>query len=87
MLELALALKSLSNADLVLQAGIVTRDVFIALWAAIFGLLSMYLLGFVRFPHDDPDPLLYPSSISVGRGLFAMVRLAFTLCRDYGVPP
>lgn len=74
-LELALALKFLSNADLVLQAGIVTREIFIAIWAAIFGLLSLYLLGFVRFPHDSPPS----SSISVARGLFAMVTLAFTL--------
>ncbi|CAN5414331.1 cytochrome c biogenesis protein CcdA [soil metagenome] len=74
-LELALALKFLSNADLVLQAGLVTREVFIALWAAVFGLLSLYLLGFIRFPHDSPSS----SSISVGRGLFAIVTLAFTL--------
>jgi thiol:disulfide interchange protein len=74
-LELALALKFLSNADLVLQAGIITREVFIASWTAIFGLLTLYLLGIVRFPHDSPGQ----SSISVFRGLFATTTLAFTL--------
>ena len=73
LLELALALKFLSNADLVLQAGILTREVFIALWAAIFGLLSLYLLGFIRFPHDSPN-----TSISVFRAMLAMLSLAFT---------
>lgn len=74
-LELALALKFLSNADLVMQAGILTREIFIAVWAAIFGLLSLYLLGIVRFPHDSPSD----GSISVPRGLLAMASLAFTL--------
>ena len=74
-LELALALKFLSNADLVMQAGFLTREIFIAIWAAIFGLLSLYLLGIVRFPHDSPSN----GSISVPRGLFAMATLAFTL--------
>ncbi|MEX2336715.1 MAG: cytochrome c biogenesis protein CcdA [Fulvivirga sp.] len=74
-LELALALKFLSNADLVLQAGILTREVFIAIWTAIFALLTLYLLGLVRFPHDSPAT----SSISVLRAFFAMITLAFTL--------
>lgn len=74
-LELALAFKFLSNADLVLQAGMLTREVFIAVWTAIFALLTLYLLGFVRFPHDSPAT----SSISVFRGLFATTTLAFTL--------
>ena len=74
-LELALALKFLSNADLVMQAGIITREVFLSLWIAIFGILALYLLGFIRFPHDSPAT----SSISVSRGMFAMLTLAFTL--------
>lgn len=74
-LELALALKFLSNADLVMQAGFLTREIFLSLWIAIFGLLTLYLLGFVRFPHDSPAS----ASISVPRGMFAMLTLAFTL--------
>lgn len=74
-LELALALKFLSNADLVLQAGWLSRELFIALWAAIFSLLFLYLVGVVRFPHDDPEQ----KTISVGRGLLSVVTLAFVL--------
>lgn len=74
-LELALALKFLSNADLVMQAGILTRELFLSLWIAIFGMLVLYLLGFIRFPHDSQTT----SSISVSRGMFATVTLAFTL--------
>jgi len=73
-LELALALKFLSNADLVVQAGILTREVFIAIWIGIFGMLSMYLLGLFRLPHDSPMDRL-----SVGRMLFATLTLIFTL--------
>lgn len=75
LLELALALKFLSNADLVLQAGILSREIFLALWIAIFGVLSLYLLGFVRFPHDSPTN----TPISVFRALSAVLTLAFTL--------
>ncbi len=73
-LELALALKFLSNADLVVQAGILTRELFIAIWIGVFGMMSMYLLGLFRLPHDSPLERL-----SVGRMLFATVSLIFTL--------
>ncbi len=52
-LELALALKFASNADLVVQAGILTREVFVGLWIVIFALLTMYLLGLFKTPHDS----------------------------------
>ncbi|MDF2453614.1 MAG: thiol:disulfide interchange protein [Bacteroidota bacterium] len=52
-LELALALKFASNADLVVQAGILTREVFIGLWIVIFALLTMYLLGMYKTSHDS----------------------------------
>ena len=52
-IELAFAFKFLSNADLVLQAGYLQRELFIAIWIAIFGTLTLYLFGFIRFPHDD----------------------------------
>ncbi len=52
-LELALALKFASNADLVVQAGILTREVFIGLWIVIFALLTLYLLGVYKTAHDS----------------------------------
>jgi len=52
-LEIALAFKFLSNADLVLQTHFLERELFIAIWIMIFGLLTIYLLGFLRFAHDS----------------------------------
>ncbi len=52
-LEIALAFKFLSNADLVLQTHWLERELFIAIWIIIFGLLTMYLLGFLKFVHDS----------------------------------
>ena len=73
-LELALAFKFLSNADLVLQAHILEREVFIAIWIAIFGVLALYLLGKIRLPHDSDSP-----HISVGRLCLGLVILTFTI--------
>ena len=73
-IEIALALKFASNADLVIQAGILTREVFLALWIAIFALLTLYLLGFFKTHHDGDVPYL-----SVTRLMFATLSLSFTL--------
>ncbi|MEI6488891.1 MAG: cytochrome c biogenesis protein CcdA [Bacteroidota bacterium] len=73
-LELALALKFASNADLVVQAGILTREVFIALWIVIFGLLSIYLMGWIRFSHDNET-----KHVSVTRLFFAIITFSFTV--------
>lgn len=73
-IELALALKFLSNADLVLQAGWLKRELFLAIWIAIFGLMTMYLLGLFRMPHDSPV-----TELSIPRLLIAMVSLIFTI--------
>ncbi|HEX9979066.1 MAG TPA: cytochrome c biogenesis protein CcdA [Flavobacterium sp.] len=73
-LELALALKFLSNADLVLQLHYLEREVFLALWIAIFGVWGIYLLGKITLPHDSPLP-----SISVGRLGLGLVVLSFTV--------
>lgn len=73
-LELALAFKFLSNADLVLQAHLLEREVFIALWIIIFGLLTLYLLGKLKFAHDSDLPY-----ISVSRLFFAVLTGAFTI--------
>jgi thiol:disulfide interchange protein DsbD len=73
-IELALALKFLSNADLVLQAGWLKRELFLAIWIGIFGLMSMYLLGIFRMPHDSPV-----NELSIPRLLVAMASLIFTI--------
>lgn len=73
-LELALAFKFLSNADLVLQLHFLEREVFLAIWIAIFGTLAYYLFGKITLPHDSPI-----SHISVGRLSFGLVVLAFTI--------
>ncbi len=74
-LELAFAFKFASNADLVLQSHWLTREVFLAIWIGVFGLLSIYLLGWFRLPHDDQKT----EKLSVGRVLFASLTLAFTI--------
>ncbi|MFN9711236.1 MAG: protein-disulfide reductase DsbD family protein [Bacteroidota bacterium] len=52
-LELAMAVKFFSNADLVEQWGVLKREIFIAIWLLISLCIVLYLLGFIRFPHDD----------------------------------
>ena len=54
-LELAFALKFFSVADLAYGWHLLDRETFLALWIALFSLLSLYLLGFIKFPHDDED--------------------------------
>ena len=73
-LELALAFKFLSNADLVSQWHILEREVFIAIWVAIFGALTLYLFGKIQLPHDSPL-----KNISVGRLLLGLLTLSFTV--------
>ena len=73
-LELALAFKFLSNADLVLQLHLLEREVFLAVWIAIFGAWALYLLGKITTPHDSPL-----THISVGRLSLGLLVLAFTI--------
>ena len=73
-LELALAFKFLSNADLVLQAHLLEREVFLAIWIAIFSGLTLYLFGKIRLSHDSPL-----AHISSGRVLLGLTVLAFTI--------
>lgn len=73
-LELALAFKFLSNADLVLQLHLLEREVFLAIWIAIFGTLAFYLFGKITMPHDSPL-----SHISVGRLSIGLLVLTFTI--------
>ena len=64
-LEIALAFKFLSNADLVMQTHWLERELFIAIWIVIFGLLTMYLLGFLKFAHDSDLKYISVSRLSV----------------------
>ena len=73
-LELALAFKFLSNADLVLQLHLLEREVFLAIWIAVFGTLAFYLFGKITLPHDSPM-----AHISVGRLSLGLVVLSFTI--------
>jgi thiol:disulfide interchange protein len=73
-LELAFAFKFASNADLVVQANILTREVFIALWIVIFGLLGIYHMGWFKLSHDSDVKF-----ISVPRLFFAILALSFTI--------
>lgn len=73
-LELALAFKFLSNADLAWDAHMLEREVFIAIWIAIFGTLVLYLFGKVQLPHDSPI-----ERISVGRAMLGMTTLALVV--------
>ena len=73
-LELALAFKFLSNADLVMQAHLLERELFISIWIIIFALLTMYLLGFIKFSHDSD--LEY---VSVSRLFLAIITGMFTI--------
>ena len=78
-LELALALKFLSVADLAYGWHILDREVFVSLWIVIFSLLGCYLLGLIAFPHDDEDH----RKTSVPRLFLAIISLAFAM---YMVP-
>lgn len=73
-LELAFALKFLSVADLSYGWGILDRETFLALWIVIFALLGMYLLGKIKFAHDDDE-----NKIGVTRFFLAMISLAFAV--------
>ena len=78
-LELAFALKFLSVADLAYGWHLLDRETFLALWIVIFTLLGIYLLGALKFPHDDPDE----RNTSVPRFFLALCSLAFAV---YMVP-
>lgn len=74
LLELALALKFLSNVDLAYHWGILTREVFIALWIVIFSLLGFYLLGKLKFSHDSDSKY-----VSIPRAMFAIIVFGFVV--------
>ena len=73
-IELALAFKFLSMADLVMDWHILERETFIAIWITLFAGLALYLFGKITLPHDSPL-----THLSVGRLLLALLSLAFTI--------
>lgn len=77
-IELALAVKFLSNVDLVYHWHLLNRDVFLVFWIVIFGMLGLYLLGKLKFSHDSDLPF-----ISIPRLFFAIATFCFSL---YMVP-
>lgn len=73
-IELALAMKFLSNVDLAYHWRILDRDIFLVIWIVIFGLLGLYLLGKLKFSHDTDLPF-----ISVPRLFLAIASFCFTV--------
>lgn len=78
LLELALALKFLSNVDLAYHWNWLDREVFLSLWIVIFGLMGLYLIGQIRFANDNELKFM-----SVPRTIFAIIVFAFVI---YMVP-
>ena len=81
-LELALAFKFLSNADLVQHWGLLKREVFLGLWALISLCLALYLFGKIHLPHDNKG-----AKISIGRKLGGVLAIAFSVVLMMGIFP
>lgn len=81
-IELGLALKFLSKADLVTKTFLLKRELFIAIWIILLIGLVAYLFGLIRFPHDDKNP-----KISFGRKLFGVVSIGFLVYLVQGLIP
>ncbi len=73
-LEIGLALKFLSNADLVGHWGILKREIFLGIWIFIGVIMTLYLFGIFRFPHDGPK-----QKLSMGRKAFGAIGAIFTV--------
>ena len=82
--ELAFSLKFLSVADLAYGWHILDREVFLSLWIVLFALLGAYLIGWIRFPHDEDEydemgEVVVNVRTGVTRFLLALVSFAFAL--------
>lgn len=73
-LEIAFAFKFLSTADTTMQWHLLEREIFISIWIAVFGTLTLYMFGKIRLPHDSPT-----DKLSVGRSMMGTFVLAFTI--------
>lgn len=80
--ELALALKFLSKADLVSKTFFIKRELFIAIWIVIAIGLVIYLFGLIRFPHDDKKP-----KISLTRKIIGLLGIGFVIYLIQGIIP
>ncbi|ASW75741.1 protein-disulfide reductase [Chryseobacterium piperi] len=80
--ELALALKFLSKADLVSKTFLLKRELFIVIWIIITIGLTLYLFGLIRFPHDDKKP-----KISITRKIFGVLSIGFVIYLIQGLIP
>lgn len=83
-LELALALKFLSNVDLAYNWQFLDREVFLALWIVIFGLMGLYLIGKIRFAHDSP--LQYLSVIRTSIAIMVFAFVVYLIPGMWGAP-
>ena len=83
-LELALALKFLSNADLVLQSHLLEREVFIAIWIGIFSVLALYLFGKIQLSHDSP--LTHISVVRLSLGILVVSFVVYMIPGLWGAP-
>lgn len=83
-LELALALKFLSNADLVLQLHLLEREVFIAIWIGIFSVLALYLFGKIQLSHDSP--LTHISVVRLSLGILVVSFVVYMIPGLWGAP-
>ncbi|WP_407402001.1 cytochrome c biogenesis protein CcdA [Chryseobacterium sp.] len=81
-IELALALKFLSKADLVTKTFMLKRELFIAIWIIIAIGLTLYLFGIIKFPHDDKKP-----KISLTRKIFGILGIGFIVYLIQGLFP
>ena len=79
-LELALAFKFLSNADLVGNWGFFKREIFLGIWIVLFVLLTLYLFGIFKFPHDGPK-----QKLSVGRKIAGLFSSGFAIYLILGI--
>ncbi|WP_291965830.1 protein-disulfide reductase DsbD family protein [Maribacter sp.] len=79
-LEIGLALKFLSNADLVGHWGILKREIFLGIWLVLGIAMTLYLFGLYKFPHDGPV-----KKLSLGRKVAAFVSAVFTIYMILGV--
>ena len=79
-IELAFALKFLSVADLAYGWRLLDREVFLAIWIALFGLLGAYLMGWLRFPHDEPG-----HRTNVPQFFLGLLSFAFTIYMTPGL--
>lgn len=84
-IELAFSLKFLSVADLAYGWHILDRETFLSIWIVLFGLLGLYLIGKLKFPHDDPDQKAMPVP-AIMLGLCSLAFSVYMLPGLWGAP-